>query len=62
MQLNVTDILVVGHFEDGRSFIRRTDFHTVLRPGDSLNLNYQLDYDKDDDASHQQQDQLPAHR
>jgi hypothetical protein len=44
MQLTITHITTNGVYADGRAFTRTTQVYTPLQPGDSMQLNFNLDY------------------
>ena len=46
-KLHITHLIVHGVFDNGVPFVRSSELKAELRAGDSLKINYDLDYPKE---------------
>jgi hypothetical protein len=48
-KLHITHLIVHGVFDNGVPFARSSELKQELRAGDSLNINYKLEYPKENE-------------
>lgn len=55
-KLHITHLVVHGVFDNGVPFARSSEMKAELRAGDTLNINYKLEYPKENEDDNNKPD------